>query len=249
MAKQKGIVFLEGTMGGINFYYRKGVPTARVAGGGFNGNAIKTSPNMVRVREQNAEFAKCSTVNRVFKNAMRSFLIGYKDGSLHSRLMQLFLGIRDCDMFSERGKREVCKGMSVEQGKRLLKDFVFTPKRSKLLPCHYEFDWNVLQFKVVGFNVSKLDFPKGADFMELMLGVLRFDFEQLTYICEWATPVSINTYFSDTSFSLGVAKEPAGTGQLMAVARVCFYQEVNGSHYLLQNDGAFGVQIFIKTNT
>ena len=52
MAKQKGVVFFEGTLGGINFYYRKGVPTARAAGGGFNRRAIKTSPRMVRVRDK-----------------------------------------------------------------------------------------------------------------------------------------------------------------------------------------------------
>ena len=71
MAKQKGVVFFEGTIGGINFYYRKGVPTARASGGGFNKRAIKNSPKMVRVREQNSEFANCSKVNKAFKNAIR----------------------------------------------------------------------------------------------------------------------------------------------------------------------------------
>lgn len=42
MAKVKNIVGLQGTIGGVNFYLRKGVPLARAAGGGFNGDAIKT---------------------------------------------------------------------------------------------------------------------------------------------------------------------------------------------------------------
>lgn len=246
MAKQRGIVFLEGTIGGINFYYRKGVPTARMAGGGFNRKAIKTSPSMARIREQNSEFAKCSKVNKEFKNAIRPFLSGYKDGSLHSRLMTLFLRIRDCDVVSERGKREVWQGMTTEQGKRLLKDFVFTPKRSVLLPCHYEFDWNTLQFKVTGFDVSQLRFPDGATFMELGLGVICFDFEQLIYTTEWATPLTIDRDFIGNSFSLGVAAVPVGTGQLLAIVRVAFYQEVNGTPYLLPGDGAYGLEVFVQ---
>ena len=67
---------------------------------------------MVRVRESNSEFAGCSQVNKFFKQAIRSFLIGYKDGTLHSRLMQLFLKIKDCDAVSIRGKRAVAIGIA-----------------------------------------------------------------------------------------------------------------------------------------
>ena len=84
MAKQRGIVFFEGTMGGINFYYRNGVPTARAAGGGFTRKAIKTGSHMVRVRESNSEFANCSRVNKIFKQSITLFRLGYSDGTLHS---------------------------------------------------------------------------------------------------------------------------------------------------------------------
>ena len=51
MATQKGIISLTGTLGDINFYFRKGKAVARKAGGGFNGKAIKTKPSMVWIRE------------------------------------------------------------------------------------------------------------------------------------------------------------------------------------------------------
>jgi len=246
MAKQRGMLLIDGTLGGLNFYYRKGVPTVRVAGGGFNRKAIKTSPRMVRIREQNSEFANCSKVNKEFKNAIRPFLAGYKDGRLHSRLMQLFLSIRDCDTVSARGKREVWQGISNEHGKRLLGNFVFTPKRPQLLPCTYVFDWTTLEFKANHFDVSKLRFPDGADYLEVGLGVIRFDFERLTYSTEWATPLMIDRTFNDTSFSLGIANAPSGIGQLIAIVRVAFYQNVNGKPYLLPGDGAFGLSVFVK---
>ena len=39
-------------------------------------------------------------MNKFFKQAIRAFLFGYKGGTLHVRLMQLFLKIKDCDAFS-----------------------------------------------------------------------------------------------------------------------------------------------------
>ncbi|QDO94395.1 hypothetical protein FNB79_10625 [Formosa sediminum] len=46
MAKQKGILPIVGTIGGFNFYYLDGKPVMRVAGSGFNGEAIKTQASL-----------------------------------------------------------------------------------------------------------------------------------------------------------------------------------------------------------
>lgn len=243
MAKQRGIVFLEGTIGGINFYYRKGVPTARIAGGGFTREAIKKDPNMVRVRENNSEFAGCSKVNKNFKHAIRPFLLGYKDGTLHSRLMQMFLKIKDCDTLSERGKRAVSLGMSSNSGKQLLSAFKFTPKRAALLPCSYGFDWATLTFNATGFQGKQAGFPKESDYMEVTLGLIRFDFETCTYKQVFETPLVIERDFSGDAFSITASTVPVGTGVLFAMVRVAFYQTVNGEGYLLPGGGAFGLEV------
>ena len=243
MAKQRGIVFFEGTMGGINFYYRKGVPTARTAGGGFTRQAIKNGKNMERVRESNSEFACCSLVNKVFKQALRPFFIGFKDGTLHSRLMQLFLKIKDCDTVSERGKRKVSLGISSDSGKRLFKAFVFTTKRSALLPCNYGFDWDTLTFNVSGFRADLAGFPAEADYLEVLVGVVRFDFETQRYSQVIETPLVIERDFSGDGFNIPLSGLPDGDGVMFAVARVAFYQVVNGAGYLLPG-GGFGVVVF-----
>lgn len=243
MAKQRGIVFIEGTLGGINFYYRKGVPTARTAGGGFTGEAIKTSPNMVRVRENNSEFAACSKVNQAFKRAIIPFLIGYKDGSLHSRLMQLFTSLKAMDSISERGKRQVSHGMATAAGQQLFKNFNFTPKRSTLLPCTYGFDWDSLTFTVSGFAAASAGFPEHSDYMEVVLGVVRFDFETQGYTSVMAAPLVIERDFTGSSFSTSVSELPSGAGTLFAMGRVSFYQSVNGVEFLLPGGGAFGLEV------
>lgn len=128
MATQKGIIPLVGTIGGINFYFRKGKAVARRAGGGFNGKAIKSKPSMVRVRENNSEFGDCSRVKKAFRIALTPFLSRYKEGTLHGRMMQLFQGIKDCDTSSVRGSRKIGVGITTVAGFALFKKFQFTPK-------------------------------------------------------------------------------------------------------------------------
>lgn len=243
MAKQKGIVFLEGTIGGVNFYYREGVPTARAAGGGFTKQAIKHGSNMVRVRESNNEFGMCAAVNKTFKQAIRPFLLGYKDGTLHSRLMQLFLKIKDCDVMSERGKRCVFLGLSDAAGKAIMQSFVFTPKRAMLLSCSYGFDWDGLLFSASGFNINEVVFPLKADYMEVVFGVICFDFETLSYTRVIASPLLIGRDYTGDGFNILLDELPGGTGVLFGMLRVAFYQEVNGERYLLSGANNFGVEI------
>jgi|SRR5690554_315377 len=243
MAKQGGIIFLKGTIGGINFYDRLGVPTAREAGGGFTREAIKNGENMVRVREINSEFGICSRVNKCFKQAIRPVLIGYKDGTLHSRLMTLFLDIKDCDSFSIRGQRHVALGMASSKGKDLLKAFSFTPKRSALFPCKYEFNWANYEFSVSGFKAREVGFPKDSHYMEVLVGLVRFDFETRQYEQVFEAPLVIDRDFSGDTFSISMSGIPGGSGALIAVARVSFYQTVNGESYLLAGGGAFGIEV------
>lgn len=248
MAKVKGVVSLVGTIGGINFYYRKGELIARKAGGGFNGKAIKKSPTMQRVREQNSEFANCSAVNREFKRALAPMLEGYVDGTLHSRLMSFFLKVKTLDAESKRGERIVAKGIDTPFGRKLLKDFIFTPKHSNLLPAQLSFDWNTFTFSVNGFDVKWIKFPQQADYLEVKLQLVRFDFNTLKYHSSTSSPVMINRSFTGDSFNLTATQPEGDSGLLFAVARVSFYQTVNGRPYLLSGDGSLGVSVVSVRN-
>jgi hypothetical protein len=170
-------------------------------------------------------------------------MLGYKDGTLHSRLMQMFLMIKDADKISKRGERRVSLGMETDYGKHLLEHFVFTPKRPNLLPCNYEFDWNNLTFNVTRFQARYAGFPAEASYMEVLLGVVRFDFETRTFTQVIETPLIIERDFTGDAFSISIPVLPSGSGTLIAVARVAFYQTVNGEGYLLPGGGAFGLEV------
>ncbi|WP_447951796.1 hypothetical protein [Chryseobacterium koreense] len=243
MAKQIGPLFFVGTMKGINYYFREEEPLARRAGGGFSRKNIKESPNMETIRKSNTEFAHCSKVIKAFKLALQPYLSGCQDGTFHSRLMQLFLKIKDCDSVSERGVRKVSEGIATTTGQQLVNAFVFTPERPHLFGGHCEFEWNPPMLKVSDFNVSQAQFPKEADCMEIGVGLLRFDFETLACAHVFADPLVIARDFRKNAFTIPCPDVPEGEGMLFSAVRVSFYRTFDGERHLVQDAAHTGVRI------
>ena len=242
MAKQKGIIPLVGTIGGINFYYLNGKPVARKAGGGFNGKAIKTKASMRRVRENGSEFGHCSKVNKAFRTALRTFYKGYTFTFFHSRLMRLFTALKDMDTINERGKRVVFEGANTAEGLTLIKQFDFTPDChvKRILPFHFAVDGSTFELTISEFDIAKVGFINGATHIEQTYGVLDFNFEALNYELHLATPLVLDKSFGGTTIHLVPDTLPVSVGTLLCVFGVRFYQEVDGQLYLLNAKNGVG---------
>lgn len=244
MAIQKGALPLSGTIGGINFYFRKGKPVARAAGGGFNRQAIKTKASMVRVRENNSEFGHCSQVKKLFRVALFPFLMHYKDVTLHGRMMRLFQEIKNLDAVSGRGLRKVGNGMATAQGLALLRDFEFTPKcdPKTVVPMNGSYDADSCVYSVTGFDIRQVRFPKAATHLQLQFGVLGVDFEGAIYKLFMAEPLLFEKGSAVNSFSLSPVVLPNTGLQRFAFLGVTFYQELNGEKYVLKEEGNVGLR-------
>jgi hypothetical protein len=250
MAKQTGIFPIAGTIGGVNFYYRKGVPFARKAGGGFNGDAIKTKPSMERVRENSSEFGHCSTAKRVFKMALDPFLHEYKEGTLHGRMMKLFQEIKVCDTISMRGKRNLSVAMGTPMGQKLLQQFDFTPKQNvmRTLGNKGVFDWNTRTYTIADFDIRQVKFMKNASHLKLTLGILRFDFASLEYEMELGEPLLMDRGFAATGFVMDFSGAvetrhalSVQNGNKMVFLGLKFYKEIDGEMYLMKEGVGLGV--------
>ncbi|NHN27310.1 hypothetical protein FIA58_016640 [Flavobacterium jejuense] len=242
MAKQKGIVTLVGTLDGINFYTRKGKAVARKAGGGFTGAKIKKSPNMVRVRENNSEFANCSRFKKQFKDALHPFFRDYKNGDLHGKMMRLFLAIKDCDLISERGKRSIANGLQTQMGQELLLQFQFTGFHLSFL--RGSFNPITSAFSLDGFAVSMLPFPIGSTHLIIDYGVLLFDSnfsKAVLHKSSTSLTIAKNCPFDDTLFGFDSALP--FSEMWMGILTYRFVQEVNGHFYPLKDQSFFGLQV------
>lgn len=242
MAKQKGILPLVGTLGGVNFYYLNGKPVARKSGGGFNGKAIKTKASMQRVRENGREFGHCSGVNKVFRQALRPFYIGYTFTHFHSRLMGLFTTLKDLDLIHERGNRVVAMGLNTAEGAFVLKQFHYTPDCDvrQVLPFNFAVAANTFALSISEFDGKRVKFIAGATHIKLMYGVLDFNFDTLAFDLHLATPVVLDKDANISNVLLTPNSLPLGIGTPLSVLGVRFYQAIDGVLYDLQAKNALG---------
>ena len=245
MARQKGLFKVTGTLGGVNFYVVKGVGYARKAGGGFNGKAIKTKASMHRVRENASEFGHCSNVKKAFRIALLPLFNPPKSSELHRRMMGLFTLLKDLDPVSLRGQRRVAQGMTTAKGKQLLLDFVFVPEcpAPTFILSHSHFDWNTQTLTINPMDLKPLKFPKGATHLKLTLGVLDFDFVDLTHRLH----CSPNLFLEKGSITGLLNLQPDGietpTTNGLALLGVQFVKVLNGEVYGLKPMGAYGCQL------
>ncbi len=244
MARQKGIITIEGTLGDVNFYIRKGEALARKAGGGFNADAIRNKPSMVRTRENASEFGNCSRVKKMLRLSIWSFFGNVIDASFHGRMMQLMQEIKVLDSESIRGKREVKLGLSTPLGKKLFKEFAFTPARSVVgtLNAICKFNLATYRFEVTSFDIKQVNFPKQATHFKLFFCLVTYDFENYSYSVSAAEPLLFNRKTVLTSFTMTTSPLPDTTEFFVGYIGIAFYQEVGGTLYALKEQGMIGVE-------
>ncbi len=244
MAKQKGVINLVGTIGGINFYVRKGVAVARKAGGGFTAKSIKNSPKMVRVRENSSEFGRCSQLKRVIKESLYVLLKDYKDASLHARMMRLMQEIKVLDSISERGQRKVEQGLTTSLGKQLFLNFPFTENYRLSNLLNVSITVNPINFSciITGFDLKSVVFPKGATHLKLSYLVCTYDFDVFSFK-NYETSLFFEAHSVSSSsliFSPDLPLE--NLANVMCFCGISFYQQVGNEKYVLKNTNAVGVQ-------
>ncbi|WP_179339045.1 hypothetical protein [Winogradskyella ludwigii] len=245
MAQQTGIIPLVGTLNGINFYYLNGKPIARKAGGGFTRKAIKTKSSMERVRENANEFGHCSAVNKAFRSALNPFYKGHKFTHFHSRLMGLFTRIKSLDTTHKRGERLVANGIGQAHGLQLLEQFSYTPACDvrHVLPFALDVSSSDFVLTLTDFDIEQVGFVEGATHIALTYGVLDFDFNHLNYALHLAPPLVLDRSYADSTLTLEPATLPSGLGTALCVLGVRFYQEVDGTLYVLNANDSIGIAV------
>src|SRR5690606_15844264 len=124
MAKQKGLMKYQGTIGDIRHFRIKG-KSGYFAGltGGPTANQIKNAPEFARTRENMSEFGGSAKAAKSLRVILGPSLGRYADSSLTGRLTAVMKGINLRDTIGARGKRaikisthkELLKGVSINK--------------------------------------------------------------------------------------------------------------------------------------
>jgi hypothetical protein len=101
MAKQSGIIKLEGTIGDIAFYKSQDGILAR-AKGGISADRIQNDATFQRTRENGEEFGRAGTAGKILRMAFRQYLQNGSDNRMVSRLTKAMIEVLKADVTSTR---------------------------------------------------------------------------------------------------------------------------------------------------
>jgi len=119
MSKQKGIIKLEGNLGGISFYQSAGQSLARIATGPSK-ERIATDKAFKRTRENNKEFGGSAKAGKALRLAMGGLISTMGGARVTAQLTALFKAI-NLKGTGVRGKRPI----KLSTNKAMLKNFEF----------------------------------------------------------------------------------------------------------------------------
>lgn len=250
MAKQKGIIKLEGSIGDISFYKgRDGNFMARTKTG-ISGDRIKNDPAFVRTRENGQEFGKAGKAGKLVRSAFREIIKNNKDSRMSNRLTQSLLKIIQADTVNVRGER-IIQADNIS----LFKGFEFNnaaPLSTVLiLPFTIEIDrtsGSVTANLPAFVPTTSILAPEGSTHAQLVLGCSEVDFDLEKYVTAstQSTAIPLNSV-QQAQLTLDCDFTESSSMNLLVVFGIEFLQEVNGQQYPLRN-GAYNALSLIDTS-
>ena len=236
MAKQKGIIKLEGTLGGITFLKTQDGYQAREKTS-FDPSRIATEDKFILTRQNGQEFGRAGKAGRLLRKAFQQQIHFAKDNRIVSRLLKAMMRVIKTDITSTRGERNVLDGET-----ELLQDFNCNIR--SILSMIISFPYTATIDRVTGLaeiNVPTftpkigIDAPAGATHCRLFTAAAEIDFEADKFTKEVNESALIPWNGTDfPAFTLSHQLPAASTHPLFMLLGIRFYQMVNGTAHPMQ---------------
>lgn len=249
MAKQKGIVKLQGTIGDITFFKTEDGYMAR-ENAPVSADRIANDPAFQRTRENNAEFGRAGKATKTLRNAVRTLLQYAKDSRVTSRLTTEMVKVVKADTSSPRGMRNVIDGEA-----ELLQGFDFNVN-AKLGTTIYAPYTTVIDRVAGNLSIAAPSFipaesiaaPAGTTHFKIVSMGAEVDFEHETFITD-SKESAVLSWDSTATAALNLvnAVTANSTHPLFLLLGIQFFQLVNGVNYPLKN-GAFNALSLVKVS-
>lgn len=250
MARQKGIIKLDGTIGGITFYKSTLDGYLAREKGGVSADKIANDPAFQRTRENGEEFGRAGKAGKILRNAIRAMLQNASDSRMVSRLTQKMVEVIQEDITNPRGQRNVIDGEA-----ELLEGFEFniSGKLGTTLYAPYTSTIDriagTLTVGVPSFvPINMVAAPGGTTHFKVVSAGAEVDFENESFIMETQASAILPWDATATAvLNLSNAVTANSTHPLFLALGIEFYQEVNGQMYPLKN-GAFNPLSLVKVS-
>ena len=250
MAKQKGIIKLDGTIGGITFYKSTQDGYLAREKGGVSADKIANDPAFQRTRENGEEFGRAGKAGKLLRNAIRAMLQNASDSRMVSRLTQKMVEVVQADATNPRGQRNVIDGEA-----ELLQGFEFniSGKLGTTLYAPYTSTIDrvagTLEANIPSFvPLNMIAAPGGTTHFKIVSAGAEIDFESETFVMDSNESAILPWDTTATAvLTLTNAVTANSTKPLFLALGIEFYQQVNGQMYPLKN-GAYNALSLVKVS-
>ena len=250
MARQKGIIKLDGTIGGITFYKTTEDGYLAREKGGVSADKIANDPNFQRTRENGEEFGRAGKAGKLLRNAIRAMLQNASDSRMVSRLTAEMVKVIQEDVTNARGLRNVIDGEA-----ELLEGFEFNISGKLGTTLYAPFTATIdrvagtLTASIPAFvPLNMLAAPGGSTHFKIVSAGAEIDFENETFVMDaQATAVLPWDTTATAVINLVNTVTANSTHPLFLALGIEFYQEVNGQMYPLKN-GSYNPLALVKVS-
>jgi hypothetical protein len=248
MALQKGIVKIEGTVGGLTFYKAGGEHLVREKGG-VSGDRILNDPNFARTRENNAEFGASGAAGKLLRDALRPLLMTASDNLVTSRVTTLMHNIMKQDTTSARGKRLPSVGVAAATGRGLLKGFNFNINAviGAVMYKPYAVAPATGIITIAGLvPATDIAFPTGATHVSISGAMANINFATGATEVRLTNVTNLAIGAASSTVTLTPTAVPVAAGTKLFLLKVEFFQMVNAVQYAMKN-GSYNALAIIET--
>lgn len=234
MAKQAGVITLNGRVGRLSFYKTKDGYLAREKGG-VSRSRIMNDPRYARTRENLKEFADNASSAKLFRDALRPVIAKIGDSRLALRITQVMMKVLRSDLVNSRGERMVRAG-----DWNLLRDLELNAASSlgSTLFLDIEYTDSPASWEVGIPAFVPQDFvavPKGATHLRITATGVGLDFGTAGRTVQSSSSDLLPVIDAAAAISLAVDKAALAGTHRAFVLSVEFLQLVNGSGYSINN--------------
>lgn len=249
MARQKGIIKLDGTIGDITFYKSKDGYLAREKGG-IPADRIANDPAFQRTRENGAEFGRAGKAGKTLRTALRALLQNTSDSRMVGRLTQKMMEVIKLDETNPRGLRNVIDGEA-----ELLNGFEFNINGKLGTTLYAPFTYAVdralgtLTVNLAAFiPQNMIAAPAGATHFKIISAGAEVEFENELFVVDTNESGVLPWENNATAvINLANAVTPNSGSPLFLVLGIEFYQQVNAQMYPLKN-GAYNALAIVNVD-
>ena len=237
MARQTGILGIQGTVGGLVFNKNGNISQKPQS----NKAAFASAPSRARTRENAAEFGLSAKYSKLLRDSLRVAIAAASDSRLAARLTKAMREIIGMDDTNDRGQRVFDSLNSAP-----LLGFNFNAGASIGQTMYFPYEVTGagadVTMTIPALNpVSDIAAPQGTTHFEVVFAASSLDMEALTYTnAVVAAPLGIrpinNAPLVNQSVVASFPAAPADANLVVGVVGINFYQQINGKFYALNNN-------------